>query len=464
MLVLCLALLPAGTARATGFDTPGVRAAAPTTGALDTTLSQLTDGLTPAEVTTRRECAAAAPGQAACFARTLVRRGSRARIHPRARARRTFTNVFPTRHTGIAPATAAGAPAASAPGAGTPAWLQQAYDLTYLSQTAGTGDVVGIVDAYDDPTAEADLATYRSRYGLPACTTANGCFRKLNQNGSATGMPAVDNGWAEEISLDLDAVSALCPNCKIVLVEANSNYQNDLAAAIATAVAAGARQVSNSYGAGEPYQDPYLGRTFPGVTLLASTGDNGTMAAGWSAYPAAFPGYVAVGGTSLALSGGAPTARGFGESAWSGAGSGCNTNSGIVKPSWQSDTGCGGRAYADVSAVADPNTGLIAYSSERRRLVPRRRHEPLQPARRRLHGGHRDHRHDRQVGLRQQRAAQRPGQRQQRQLLDQLHLQRRHGLRRPDRHGLDLRRAGLRRARRRPRPRSPRATRSRRAR
>jgi hypothetical protein len=292
-----------------------------------------------------------------------VRRGSHRRIHPRVKARRTFTNVFPARRTGIAPATAAGAPAASAPGAGTPAWLQQAYDLTYLSQTAGTGDIVGIVDAYDDPTAESDLATYRSRYGLPPCTTANGCFRKLNQNGGTTGMPAADSGWAEEISLDLDAVSALCPNCKIVLVEANSAYSNDLEAAIATAVAAGAKQVSNSYGVGMPYQDPYLGRTFPGVTLLASTGDNGTMSPGYSAYPAAFPGFVAVGGTSLALSGGAPTARGFGESAWSGAGSGCNTQSGIAKPAWQADTACGGRSYADVSAVADPNTGLIAYSS-----------------------------------------------------------------------------------------------------
>src|SRR5438270_11473848 len=98
MLVLVLALLPAGTAQARGgfgsltAPPPGVRATAPTTGALDTTLSQLTDGLTPAEVTTHRECGAAAAGQATCFAKTLVRRGSHARIHPHARARRTFTN------------------------------------------------------------------------------------------------------------------------------------------------------------------------------------------------------------------------------------------------------------------------------------------------------------------------------------------------------------------------------------
>jgi hypothetical protein len=364
MVALVLAALPAAPAGAQiNAPDPGVRAKAPTATALDSTLGQLTDGLDASQVTTRRECGTPEPGAASCFVKTLVRRGSHQRIHPRVKATKTFTQVFPRRRTGIAPATAAGAPAAAAPGAGTPAWLQQAYDLTYLSQTGGVGDTVGIVDAYDDPTAEADLATYRSRYGLPPCTTANGCFRKLNQNGSSTGMPVADSGWAEEISLDLDAVSALCPNCKIVLVEANSNYQNDLAAAIATAVAAGAKQVSNSYGASEPYQDPYLGRTFPGVTLLASTGDNGTMPAGYSAYPAAFPGFVAVGGTSLALSGGAPTARGFGESAWAGAGSGCNTHSGVVKPSWQTDTACPGRSYADVSAVADPNTGLIAYSS-----------------------------------------------------------------------------------------------------
>ncbi len=375
LLTLCLAVAtpaqassgfsfhqPLGTLRA---PDPGVRAAAPTQQALDTTLEQLTGGLSASEVTVKSECTAPAPGQVGCYAKSLVRRDGHQRIHPHVAARKTFTQVFPSRHQGIAPAAGAGSPAAAAPTAGTPAWLQQAYDLTYLSQTGGVGDTIGIVDAYDDPTAEADLATYRTRYGLPPCTTANGCFRKMNQNGStlATDMPPANSGWAMEIALDLDAVSALCPNCKIVLVEANSAYSNDLAAAISRAVLSGAKQVSNSYGGVQYSPDWYFNPTYPGVALLASTGDSGTIPAGMAAYPAAWPGITAVGGTTLALTGGSPSARGFGETAWSGSGSGCNTQSSIAKPSYQTDSGCSGRSYADVSADADPNTGLVAYGT-----------------------------------------------------------------------------------------------------
>ncbi len=113
---------------------------------------------------------------------------------------------------------------ASAPGAGTPAYLQQAYDLTYLSQTAGAGDTVAVVDVGDDLNAQGDLATYRSTYGLPPCTTANGCFTKVNGSGAASPLPSpAGSDWESEISLDLDAVSALCPNCHILLVEASSS-------------------------------------------------------------------------------------------------------------------------------------------------------------------------------------------------------------------------------------------------
>src|SRR6266516_230380 len=111
------------------------------------------------------------------------------------------------------------------PGYG-PADLQGAYQLP--SSIAGTGQTVAIVDAFDDPKAESDLAVYRAQFGLPLCTTANGCFRKVNQNGAASPLPRPDAGWAGEISLDLDMVSAVCPKCKILLVEANSAYDNDL--------------------------------------------------------------------------------------------------------------------------------------------------------------------------------------------------------------------------------------------
>ena len=107
----------------------------------------------------------------------------------------------------------------------TPAELQSAYNMP--SSSGGVGQTIGIVDAYDDPTAESDLGTYRSQYGLSACTTANGCFKKVNQTGGTT-YPPSNTGWAEEISLDVDMVSAICPNCHIDLVEATSNGISDL--------------------------------------------------------------------------------------------------------------------------------------------------------------------------------------------------------------------------------------------
>ncbi len=236
-----------------------------------------------------------------------------------------------------------------------PADLQDAYNLP--SATAGGGQTVAIVDAMDDPNAESDLANYRSTFGLPACTTANGCFRKVNQNGASSPLPASDTGWAGEISLDLDMVSAVCPNCHILLVEANTASFNDLGTSVNTAVALGAKFVSNSYGGGESAGETTIDSQFfnhPGVAITASSGDNGF---GVEA-PAAFSHVVAVGGTSLSRSG---TARGWTESAWSGAGSGCSGF--ITKPSWQTDSGCSRRTVADVSAVADPNTGVAVFDT-----------------------------------------------------------------------------------------------------
>src|SRR6185312_15425404 len=106
--------------------------------------------------------------------------------------------------------------------------------------TGGSGQTVAIVDAQDDPNAESDLATYRSTYGLPACTTANGCFKKINQNGG-TSYPTADTGWAGEISLDVDMVSAVCPSCHILLVEATSANMSDLGTAVNQAVTQGAK-------------------------------------------------------------------------------------------------------------------------------------------------------------------------------------------------------------------------------
>jgi subtilase family serine protease len=244
--------------------------------------------------------------------------------------------------------------AAAAPSGYGPASLQSAYNLP--SATGGSGQTVAIVDAYDDPNAESDLATYRSQYGLSACTTANGCFTKVDQNGG-TKYPRGNSGWAEEISLDLDMVSAACPNCKILLVEASSSSMTNLGTAVNTAVRLGAKFVSNSYGGSESSSDATYDSTYfnhPGVAITVSSGDNGYGVE----YPAASKYVTAVGGTSLKTS---STTRGWTDTVWSGAGSGCSSYD--AKPSWQKDTGCANRTVADVSAVADPNTGVAVYDT-----------------------------------------------------------------------------------------------------
>jgi len=233
-----------------------------------------------------------------------------------------------------------------------PTDVQSAYKLP---AAGGSGQTIALVDAYDNPHAESDLATYRSDFGLPPCTTANGCFRKVDQSGG-TSYPAGDEGWGGEIDLDLEAASAACTRCSILLVEANSAYTNDLLTAINEAITLGATEISMSWGGSESSGDPSLNSYFnhPGIAFTAAAGDNG-YGAGW---PAASPDVTAVGGTTLTSS---SSSRGWSESVWSGTGSGCSAVE--SKPSWQHDAGCGNRTENDVSAVANPNTGLAVYDS-----------------------------------------------------------------------------------------------------
>jgi 5-hydroxyisourate hydrolase-like protein (transthyretin family) len=259
-----------------------------------------------------------------------------------------YATCFAIQNTGAQPMTA-GLPAGYGP-----ADLQSAYNLP--SSTGGVGQSVYIVDAYDDPTAASDLALYRSTYGLPECTVANGCFAKLNQSGQTSPLPAYNSGWAGEIALDLAMASAICPNCSIRLIEAN-DAGGGLYSAVNTAVAGGAKFISMSWGGPEWAQqvtgaDPVFDHK--GVVFTASTGDNG-YAAGVS-YPAASPNVVAVGGTRLNR---ASDSRGWTETAWSGAGSGCSAYE--APPTRQSSldpSACPRHALADVSAVADPATGV----------------------------------------------------------------------------------------------------------
>jgi subtilase family serine protease len=231
-----------------------------------------------------------------------------------------------------------------------PSDLQSAYQLP--SSTAGSGQTIAVVDAFDDPNAEADLAVYRSTFGLPACTSTDGCFAKVNQKGKQGPYPRPDAGWAGEESLDVDMVSAICPNCHIILAEANTNSGANLGKTVDTAVKLGANAVSNSYGGGGYGNGQYFDH--PGTIITASAGDGGYGISD----PALFPTVVAVGGTTLRRASGS---RGWTETVWRGTGSGCAGKA--TKPAWQTDHGCKGRTMNDVAADADPNTGVASYDS-----------------------------------------------------------------------------------------------------
>jgi len=335
----------------------------------------------------RHACSAPAPGDATCFAlvRTPVAAGT--------------------------PASAGASPyvvdsGASSPGPAkglTPEQLASAYG--YVLGAGGSGQTVGIVDAYDDPEIENDLATFDSHYGLTSCTTENRCFKKVGQTGSPSSLPEADKtGWSIETSLDVETVHAVCPNCKILLVEGVNPSVENLADAENEAVALGATEVSNGYGAPETAfnateQNAY---NHPGVPITVSAGDQGYdswdfidepveiggefffgTGAEMPNAPASLPTVVSVGGTSLELA--ADGAR-MSETVWNNNGSeddlglefgpqgatggGCSER--FRAEPWQSDTagfaatGCGtARLDNDVSAVGNPQTGFDIYDSYR---------------------------------------------------------------------------------------------------
>ncbi|MFI2200635.1 putative Ig domain-containing protein [Streptomyces sp. NPDC020192] len=336
-----LALTVAGfTAAPTAGAAQAATAPAPHTSKVTQNSKALTDpkrqtfhttGKAGQKVPTQHLCATAKPGQASCFAQ---------------------------RRTDIKQRLAA-AVAAAAPSGLSPANLHSAYNLP---TSAGSGMTVAIVDAYNDPNAESDLGTYRSTYGLSSCTKANGCFKQVSQTGSTTSLPTNDTGWAGEEMLDVDMVSATCPNCNIILVEANSANDTDLGIAENEAVSLGAKFISNSWGGSESSSQTSEDTSYfkhPGVAITVSAGDSAYGAE----YPATSQYVTAVGGTALTT---ASNSRGWSESVWhtsstEGTGSGCSAYD--PKPSWQTDTGCSKRMEADVSAVADPATGVAVYDT-----------------------------------------------------------------------------------------------------
>lgn len=304
--------------------------------------------LSASNYTTKRACQRALAGEAECFAEVLEPATAAARAHttPLGITRRAF-------------ATPGGGLAAEGDFGLRPSDLHGAYDLPTATE-ASSLQTIAVVDAYDDPTAEADLATYDEEFDLPACTTANHCFAKVNQNGQTSPLPEPEDDWAVEISLDIEMAHATCQNCHIILVEAEAPILQDLEAAERTAVELGATEVSNSYGGPDEYE--HGGYDYPGVVITASTGDWGHLEP--ASYPASSPNVIAVGGTTLDVQEG----KWINESAWLGTGGGCNPLA--EAPSWQlalsnwGDVSCpGDRVTADVSADADPYTGVAIYDS-----------------------------------------------------------------------------------------------------
>ena len=238
----------------------------------------------------------------------------------------------------------------------TPQQLWAAYGLQAPpANVAANGPTIAIVDAFDDPSAESDLAVYRSQFHLPPCTTANGCFSKLNAALQPGPYPASDVGWSMEISLDLAMASAACPTCKIVLVEAASSDMNLLALAVDAIAATNPAAISNSYGVTETADAVALDAHYnhPGIAITASVGDQTGVE-----FPASSSNVIAVGGTSLHT---AQTPRGWTETAITKSGVGCSAY--VARPAWQNDS-CTNRGVGDVSFVADAATGLAVYDTQ----------------------------------------------------------------------------------------------------
>ncbi len=313
-----------------------------------------------------RLCGRPRPRAAACAAMRLVASLTAAELRARAGEQASEEAA------GVLPAVTDTSPF---PGYLTPQELRAAYALPSETASAPT-QTIAVIDAYDDPAAEADLGVYDEQFGLPACTSANGCFSKRDEQGQASPLPTENGEWAGEISIDVQMAHAVCPGCHVLLVEAESAGLEDLATAVDSAVAAGATEISNSYtGPEEPaiasfYTELAAGfYDHPGVVVTASSGDCGYLnkaCAGEPAganFPADSPDVVAVGGTSLV-----EKKEAWSATVWGEAGSGCSEI--FAAASWQSAvpgfaaTGCGAeRSVADVAAVANPKTGVDIYDS-----------------------------------------------------------------------------------------------------
>jgi subtilase family serine protease len=237
----------------------------------------------------------------------------------------------------------------------TPGQIRHQYGFDQISNV-GAGQTIAIVDAYEHPFIESDLAIFNQAFGLPACTTSNGCFRKIY----ASQHPGVDTLWDLEIALDVEWAHAIAPAAKLILVEAKTAHLTDLVQAVDVAVQNGASVVSMSWGTPEFNGETAFDNHFvaSNVTFVAASGDFGNPAF----YPAASPFVTAVGGTTL----NSTTANYAGEVAWSGSGGGLSPYE--TEPHYQAvfkipNDPNGRRGLPDVAYNGDPTTGNAIYTS-----------------------------------------------------------------------------------------------------
>jgi hypothetical protein len=314
----------------------------------------LITGLTAAGVAGAAAAAPAAAGQRGATAESIAHAGPAgppgAAAHP---------DVVRASGAGHAPAAAGSAAPPVNDGYGPPS-LQSAYKLPSTS-AAGLGQTVAVIAAFNDPTAVADLAAYRAAWGQPACATATGagCLTVVNQNGAPSPLPPAPPGgddWTTPASAEVDTVSAVCPNCHIVLVEASSDAGSGLYVSVNVAANLGAKFIAADFSgleSGDDVSEDTQDFSHPGVVITAPGSDDGTP---W--YPASSPDVISVGGTTLTA---AANARGWTETAWTDSAGTCSSYE--TKPAWQTYAGCLRRTTNDVAADGDPNTGVATYDS-----------------------------------------------------------------------------------------------------
>ncbi|HWE27872.1 MAG TPA: MYXO-CTERM sorting domain-containing protein [Polyangia bacterium] len=252
-----------------------------------------------------------------------------------------------------------------------PSDLQKAYAI---NTAWGVGKTVAIVDLNGYPNAESDLAAYRTMYGLPACTVASGCLKIVGVGGANPPSGSDTTGWNGEAALDMDMVSAICPNCKIILILGSSSDQSSLDEAQATAVSLGADVASNSWSGTEDSsitssETQYYKTPSQSIGIFSAAGDDGYDSGGKSPqYPSTSAYVTGVGGTALTVD--ASTTRGYTELPWGvdskngSTGSSCSKY--ITKPTYQSiipTATCKFRAASDISALGDPETGVAVYEA-----------------------------------------------------------------------------------------------------